>query len=102
MAARPLLSLPCNGSEHFQTLYFDEPLIVVIPPHALININRPLAQTPLLPQQRKFKDQRTDSEVQRKRNYDFKVMNGNPACLSNVTSVTQGLVSSEMDISALP
>ena len=55
-----------------------------------------------LPQQRKFKDQRTDPEIQRKRNYDFKVMNGNPACLSNVTSVTQGLVSSEMDISALP
>ena len=50
----------------------------------------------------KVEDQRTDPEVQRERNSDFKVMNGNPACLSNTTSIAQGLVSPEMEISALP
>ena len=98
--ARPLLSLPCNRSEHLQTLSCDDPRIV--PPHALMNGDTPLKQTPLLTQQRKVKDQRTDPEVQRKRNYDFKVMNGNPAFLSNSTTITQGLVSPEMEISALP
>ena len=102
VTARPLLSLPCTGSEHLQTLSCDDPQIVVIPPHALINGDTPLKQTPLLPQQRKVEDQRTDPEVQRERNSDFKVMNGNPACLSNTTSIAQGLVSPEMEISALP
>ena len=100
--ACPLFSLPCNGSEHLQTLSYDDPRIVVIPPHALINGDTPLKQTPLLPQQRKVENQRTDPEVQRERNSDFKVMNGNPACLSNTTSIAQGLVSPEMEISALP
>ena len=98
--ARPLISLPCNRSEHLQTLSCDDPRIV--PPHALRNGDTPLKQTPLLTQQRKVKDQRTDPEVQRKRNYDFKVMNRNPAFLSNTTSITQGLVSPEMELSALP
>ena len=91
--ARPLLSLPCNGSEHLQTLSCNDTRMVVIPPHDLIDGDSPLAQSPLLPQQRKVKDQRTDPEVQRERNSDFKVMNGNPACLSNTTSIAQGLIS---------
>ena len=100
--ARPLLYLPCNGSEHLQTLSCDDTRIVVIPPHALIDGDSPLAEAPLLPQLRKVKDQRTDPEVQRERNSYFKVMNGNPACLSNNTSIAQGLISPEMEISALP
>ena len=100
--AGPLLSLPCNGSEHLHTLSCDDTRMVVIPPHALIDGDSLLAQTPLLPQQRKFKDQRTDPEVQREKNSDFKVMNGNPACLSNTCSISQGLISPEMEISALP
>ena len=100
--ARPLLSLPCNGSKHLHTLSCDDTRIVVIPPHALIDGDSLLAQTPLLPQQRKVKDQRTDPEVQREKNSDFKVMNGNPACLSNTSSIAQGLISPEMEISALP
>ena len=100
--ARPLLSLPCNGSEHLHTLSCDDTRMVVIPPHALIDGDSLLAQTPLLPQQRKFKDQRTDPEVQREKNSDFKVMNGNPACLYNTCSIVQGLISPEMEISALP
>ena len=99
---RPLLSLPCNGSEHLKTLSCDELRIVGIPPHALINGDTPLAQTPLLPEQRKVEDQRFDPEVKQERNHDFKLMNGNPARLSNTTSITQGLVSPEMEISALP
>ncbi|RMX42456.1 hypothetical protein pdam_00010868 [Pocillopora damicornis] len=99
---RPLLSLPCNGSEHLKTLSCDERRIVVIPPHALINGYTPLAQTPLLPEQRKVEDQRSDPEVKQERKYDFKLMNGNPASLSNTTSITQGLVSPEMEISTLP
>ena len=100
--ALPLLYLPCNGSEHLQTLSCDDTRIVVIPPHALIDGDSPLAEAPLLPQLRKVKDQRTDPEVQRERNSYLKVMNGNPACLSNNTSIAQGLISSEMEISALP
>ena len=100
--ARPLLSLPCNGSEHLQTLSCDDPRIIAIAPHALINGDSPLAQAPLLPQQRKVKDQPTDPEVQRERNSDFEVINGNPACLSDTTAVAQGLISPEMEISALP
>ena len=100
--ARPLLSLPCNGSEHLETLSYDDPRIAIIPPHALINGDTPLKQTPLLPQQRKVEDQRTDPEVQRKRKSDFNMMNGKPACLSNTTSNAQGLVSTETEISALP
>ena len=100
--ARHLLSLPCNGSEHLHTLSCDDTRIVVIPPHALIDGDSLLAQTPLLPQQKKVKDQRTDPEVQREKNSDFKVMNGNPACLSNTSSIAQGLISPEMEISALP
>ena len=99
---RPLLSLPCNGSEHLQTHSCDEPRIAVIHPHALINGDTPLAQTHPFPEQRKVKGQGTDPEVQRKRNYDFKVMNENPLRLSNTTSITQGLVFPEMEISALP
>ena len=102
MPVRPLLSPPCNGSEHLKTLSCDEPGIVGIPPHALINGDTPLAQTPLLPEQRKVEDQRFDPEVKQERNHDFKLMNGNPARLSNTTSITQGLVSPEMEISALP
>ena len=99
---RPLLSLPCNGSEHLKTLSCDERRIVVISPHALMNGYTPLAQTPLLPEQRKVEDQRSDPEVKQERKYDFKLMNGNPASLSNTTSITQGLVSPEMEISTLP
>ena len=99
---RPLLSLPCNGSVHLQTHSCDEPRIAVIPPHALINGDTPLAQTHPFPEQRKVKGQSTDPEVQRKRNYDFKVTNENPLRLSNTTSITQGLVFPEMEISALP
>ena len=80
----------------------DDPRIIAIAPHALINGDSPLAQTPLLPQQRKVKDQPTDPEVQRERNSDFEVLNGNPACLSDTTAVAQGLISPEMEISALP
>ena len=100
--ARPILSLPCNGSEHLQTLSCDDPRILVTPPHALINDDSPLALTPLLPQQRKVKDERTFPEVQGERNSDFKKMNGNPACLPNTTSIAQGLISPEMEVSALP
>ena len=100
--ARPILSLPCNGSEHLQTLSCDDPRILVTPPHALINDDSPLALTPLLPQQRKVKDERTVPEVQGERNSDFKKMNGNPACLPNTTSIAQGLISPEMEVSALP
>ena len=57
---RPLLSLPCNGSEHLQNLSWDEPRIGLIPPHALINGYTPLAQTSLLPRQRNVKDERTN------------------------------------------
>ena len=99
---RPLLSLPCNGSEHLQTHSCDEPQIAVIHPHALINGDTPLAQTHPFPEQRKMKGQGTDPEVQRKRNYDFKVMNENPLRLSNTTSITQGLVFPGMEISAPP
>ena len=104
MLVRPLLSLslPCNGSEHLQTLACDEPRIAVIPLHALIDGGTPLVQTHPSPQQRKVKDQRTDPEVQRMINYDFKETNENPLCLSNTTSITQGLVFPEMEISALP
>ena len=99
---RPPLSLPCNGSEHLKTLSCDERRIVVISPHALMNGYTPLAQTPLLPEQRKVEDQRSDPEAKQERKYDFKLMNGNPASLSNTTSITQGLVSPEMEISTLP
>ena len=47
----------------------------MIPLHALINGGTPLVQTHPSPQQRKVKDQRTDPEVQRKRNYNFKETN---------------------------
>ena len=99
---RPLLSLPCNGSEHLQNLYWDEPRIGLIPPHALINGYTPLAQTSLLPRQRNVKDERTNPEVQREENSDFKKTSGHPALLSNTTLITRGLFSPEKEFSALP
>ncbi|XP_022788996.1 uncharacterized protein LOC111328758 isoform X2 [Stylophora pistillata] len=93
---------PSFGSGHLQTLSSDVPGIVVVPPYAEVNDDTLLAQTPLSPQQRKVNNQCIDPVVQRERNCDFKVMNGNPARVSNTTPITQGLVSPEMEISALP
>ncbi|XP_022797805.1 uncharacterized protein LOC111336045 isoform X2 [Stylophora pistillata] len=93
---------PSFGSGHLQTLSSDVPGIVVVPPYAVANDDTLLAQTPLSPQQRKVNNQCTDPVVQRERNCDFKVMNGNPARVTNTTTITQGMVSPETEISALP